>query len=119
MEGRDQVRADFARAFLNRTTDEWLDILLAEDIWCAPVNDFAGVEADPQVAANEMIVEWEHPTAGRVRGVGIPVKYSATPGAIERPAPLLGEHSTELLREFAGYSDEEIADLEAQGAVRT
>lgn len=119
MEGRDQVRADFARAFLNRTTDEWLDILLAEDIWCAPVNDFAGVEADPQVAENEMIVEWEHPTAGRVRGVGIPVKYSATPGAIERPAPLLGEHTTELLREFAGYSDEEIADLEAQGAVRT
>jgi CoA:oxalate CoA-transferase len=51
--------------------------------------------------------------------VGIPVIYSATPGAIERPAPLLGEHSTELLREFAGYSDEEIAGLEAQGAIRT
>ncbi|MFN8661773.1 MAG: CoA transferase [Thermomicrobiales bacterium] len=118
MEGRDQVRADFARAFVNRTTDEWLELLLAEDIWCAPVNDFAGVEADPQVAENEMIVEWEHPTAGRVRGVGIPVKYSETPGTIERPAPLLGEHSTELLREFAGYSDEEIADLEAQGAIR-
>jgi crotonobetainyl-CoA:carnitine CoA-transferase CaiB-like acyl-CoA transferase len=117
MEGRDQVRADFQRGFLAKTTAEWLDILLAEDVWCAPVNDFAAVERDPQVAENGMIVEWEHPTAGRVRGVGIPVKYSDTPGAIERPSPLLGQHTDELLREFAGYTDEEIADLRAQGAL--
>ncbi|MCC6314157.1 MAG: CoA transferase [Thermomicrobiales bacterium] len=117
MEGRDRVRADFAGAFVNRTTQEWLDLLLAEDIWCAPVNDFAAVERDPQVAENEMIVEWEHPTAGRVRGVGIPVKFGGTPGAITRPAPLRGEHTDELLREFGGYSDEEIAALREQGAL--
>ncbi len=117
MEGRDEVRADFQRAFLQKTTQEWLDILLPEDIWCAQVNDFAGVEQDPQVAANEMIVAWEHPTAGTVRGVGIPVKYSETPGAVERPAPLLGQHTEELLREFAGYSDEEIAELRQVGAL--
>jgi crotonobetainyl-CoA:carnitine CoA-transferase CaiB-like acyl-CoA transferase len=117
MEGRDEVRADFQKGFLKKTTQEWLDILLPEDIWVAPVNDFAAVEADPQVRENEMIVEWEHPKAGTVRGVGIPVKYSETPGEIRRPAPLLGEHTEEILREFAGYSAEEICELQAAGAV--
>jgi formyl-CoA transferase len=49
-----------------------------------------------------MIVEWEHPRAGTVRGIGIPVKYSETPGEIRRHAPLLGEHTEEILREFGG-----------------
>jgi crotonobetainyl-CoA:carnitine CoA-transferase CaiB-like acyl-CoA transferase len=117
MEGRDKVRADFQEGFLRKTTQEWLDILLAEDIWCAPVNDYAAVERDPQVHENEMIVEWEHPKAGPVRGVGIPVKFSETPGEIRRPAPLLGEHAGEILREFAGYGDEEIRRLQKEGVV--
>jgi crotonobetainyl-CoA:carnitine CoA-transferase CaiB-like acyl-CoA transferase len=117
MEGRDKVRADFQEGFLRKTTQEWLDILLAEDIWCAPVNDYAAVERDPQVHENEMIVEWEHPKAGPVRGVGIPVKFSETPGEIRRPAPLLGEHAEEILREFAGYGDEEIRRLQQEGVV--
>jgi crotonobetainyl-CoA:carnitine CoA-transferase CaiB-like acyl-CoA transferase len=117
MEGRDQVRADFQVGFLKKTTQEWLDILLAEDIWVAPVNDFSGVEADPQVRENEMIVSWEHPTAGTVRGVGIPVKFSDTPGEIVRHAPLLGEHAVEILRDFAGYSDEDVRELQEAGAV--
>jgi crotonobetainyl-CoA:carnitine CoA-transferase CaiB-like acyl-CoA transferase len=119
MEGRDEVRADFQNGFLKKSTQEWLDLLLAEDIWCAPVNDFAAVEADPQVRENEMIVEWEHPKAGTVRGVGIPVKFSDTPGEIRRHAPLLGEHTEEILRQFAGYSEDEVRDLQASGAVNS
>jgi crotonobetainyl-CoA:carnitine CoA-transferase CaiB-like acyl-CoA transferase len=103
--------------FLKKTTQEWLDVLLAEDIWVAPVNDFSGVAADPQVRENEMIVSWEHPTAGTVRGVGIPVKFSDTPGEIARHAPLLGEHTAEILRDFAGYSDEDVRELQEAGAV--
>ncbi len=117
MDGRDEIRADLQRGFLTKTTQEWLDILLAEDIWCGPVNDFAAVERDPQIAENEMIVEWEHPTAGTVRGVGIAVKFQGTPGEIRRPAPLLGEHTAELLQEFGGYSEPEIRDLRERGAV--
>lgn len=119
MEGRDEVRADFQSGFLKKTTQEWLDILLAEDIWVAPVNDFAAVEADPQVRENEMIVEWEHPKAGTIRGVGIPVKFSDTPGEIRRHAPLLGEHTEEILREFAGYSEDEVRELQELGAVNS
>jgi crotonobetainyl-CoA:carnitine CoA-transferase CaiB-like acyl-CoA transferase len=117
MEGRDEVRADLQRGFLAKTTQEWLEILLAEDIWCGPVNDFAAVERDPQIAENEMIIEWEHPKAGKVRGVGIAVKFQGTPGEIRRPVPLLGEHTVELLKEFGGYSDEEIGELQEQGVV--
>ena len=119
MEGRDEVRADFLKGFLKKTTQEWLDILLAEDIWVAPVNDFAAVEADPQVHENEMIVEWEHPKAGRVRGVGIPVKFSDTPGEIRRHAPLLGEHTKEILSELAGFSEDEVRELQESGAVNS
>jgi crotonobetainyl-CoA:carnitine CoA-transferase CaiB-like acyl-CoA transferase len=119
MDGRDEVRADFQKGFLTKTTQEWLDILLAEDIWVAPVNDFAAVEADPQVHENEMIVEWEHPKAGTVRGVGIPVKFSDTPGEIRRHAPLLGEHTKEILRDLAGFSEDEVRELQESGAVNS
>ncbi|MEA2584265.1 MAG: hypothetical protein QOF33_2350 [Thermomicrobiales bacterium] len=117
MEGRDRIRADFQKGFIKKTTQGWLDILLPEDIWCAPVNDYEAVEKDPQIAENEMIVEWKHPKAGSVRGVGIPVKFSRTPGEIARHAPLLGEHTVELLKQYAGYGDEEIDALLKQGVV--
>jgi crotonobetainyl-CoA:carnitine CoA-transferase CaiB-like acyl-CoA transferase len=118
MEGRDEIRWAFAEAFPAKTTDEWLEILLAEDIWCAPVNDLEAAVNDPQVTENEMIIEWEHPTAGKVRTTGIAIKFSDTPGAVFRPAPNLGEHTRELLQEVASYSSDEIDNLVAEGAVR-
>lgn len=118
MEGRDRVRADFQEGFIRKTTQEWLDILLPEDIWCAPVNDYEAVAKDPQIHENEMIVEWEHPKAGTVKAVGIPVKFSATPGEITRYAPLLGEHTIEILKQYGGYADGEIDSLLQQGIVR-
>jgi crotonobetainyl-CoA:carnitine CoA-transferase CaiB-like acyl-CoA transferase len=117
IEGRDEVRRDFAKGFVKRTTREWLDLLLKEDIWCAPVNDFAEVEKDPQIAENEMIVQWEQPDVGTVRSIGIPVKFQDTPGKINRPAPAIGEHTTEILRSFGGYTKEEVDALQNQGAV--
>ena len=115
MENRDAICDDLAQAFLTRSTDEWLEILLADDIWCAPVFELTDLEHDPQVNANQMITSYEHPTIGTVRGLGIPITFSATPGAIRHPAPLRGEHITELLKEFGGYTDAEIATLTENG----
>lgn len=117
LENRDEIRWDFAEAFKEKSTDEWLDILLAEDLWCAPVYTFEDVEQDPQVAENEMIISYEHPTVGEFRTTGIPVKFQGTPGAIRHPAPTLGEHTDEILRELGGYSDEEIQELRESSTV--
>lgn len=117
MEGRDEIRERFARVFIQRSTATWLAELLAADIWCAPLYTYADVERDPQVCINEMIVRYEHPSAGTVRAVGIPVKFSETPGAISRPAPRLGEHGVEILRDLAGCTDEEIERLRVERVV--
>ncbi|MGC2402534.1 MAG: CoA transferase [Acidobacteriaceae bacterium] len=119
IDGRDEVRRDLAKGFVKRTTKEWLELLFKEDIWCSQVNDFAEVEKDPQIAENEMIVSWEQPDVGTVRSVGIPVKFQGTPGKINRPAPAIGEHTTEVLRLFGGYTEEEVSALQDQGAVWT
>jgi crotonobetainyl-CoA:carnitine CoA-transferase CaiB-like acyl-CoA transferase len=63
-----------------------------------------------------MMVEMQHPVEGIVRGLGIPIKLSETPGRIRRPAPLLGEHTSQTLMEL-GYSEAEIEDLQERGIV--
>jgi crotonobetainyl-CoA:carnitine CoA-transferase CaiB-like acyl-CoA transferase len=83
------------------------------------VNTFEEVEQDPQIEENEMIVSWEQPNVGTFRTTGIPVKFEGTPGKINRPAPSIGEHTVEILREFGGYTDAEVLALEDQGAVWT
>jgi formyl-CoA transferase len=95
----------------------WLALLDANDIPCGPINDYAQVFADPQVVAREMVVETEHPTLGRVRTLGSPIKMSATPPDVSRRAPQLGEHTDEVLREV-GFSNDEIAALRRSGAAR-
>ena len=98
-----------------RPAREWLAALEAEGVPCGPINSIADMAADPQTAAREMVVELEHPRAGRTRALGLPVKLSATPGRITRAAPLLGEHTREVLAEF-GFSGAEIDALYASGA---
>jgi crotonobetainyl-CoA:carnitine CoA-transferase CaiB-like acyl-CoA transferase len=83
-----------------------------------PVLDIAQMHADPQALARQMIVETTHPTAGKVKAIGLPVKFSDTPGGVRRPAPLLGQHTQEVLREH-GFSDAEIEQMSAQGAIQT
>jgi formyl-CoA transferase len=95
----------------------WLALLEANDIPCGPINDYAQVFADPQVVAREMVVETEHPTLGRLKTLGSPIKMSATPPDVSRRAPLLGEHTDEVLAE-AGFSSREITALHQAGAVK-
>ena len=86
----------------------WLTRLDAAGIPCGPINSYAEAFADPQVRARGMVVDVEHPTQGTVRMPGPPVKMSETPPVVSRRAPLLGEHTREVLRE-AGCTDAEIA----------
>ncbi|MFJ9390914.1 CaiB/BaiF CoA transferase family protein [Nocardioides sp. NPDC101246] len=113
---RDEVHRRTADRLVLRTTAEWLDALGAAGIWCGPVQDYAALVEDPQIKHNGTFVEYDHPTEGRVTTPGFPYAFSRTPAAIDRGAPLVGEHTGELLAE-AGFTDEEIAALAADGVV--
>jgi crotonobetainyl-CoA:carnitine CoA-transferase CaiB-like acyl-CoA transferase len=93
-----------------QTRDYWLAQFDAAGIPCGPINNYAEAFADPQVQSREMVVDVDHPTLGRLRMAGAPVKMSETPPRANRRAPVLGEHTREVLREV-GYSDEDIAAL--------
>lgn len=111
MENRDGIRRDFEEVFRQKTTSEWLDTLLANDIWCSQVNTFEEMVEDPQIKHNNMILEYEHPTVGTVKTTGFPVSFSDTPQRISRPAPLLNEHAAEILKEFCEYDDQQVNDF--------
>ena len=80
----------------------WLELFDANNIPCGPINDYSQVFQDPQVLARELVVDVEHPTLGAIRALGSPIKLSATPPNVRRRAPLLGEHTEEVLTETAG-----------------
>jgi crotonobetainyl-CoA:carnitine CoA-transferase CaiB-like acyl-CoA transferase len=91
----------------------WLGLLEAAGVPAGPIYAMDQVFDDPQVRAREMMVELEHPTAGRVKHLGVPVKLSATPGAVRTPAPTLGQHTAEVLERF-GFSAQDIARVLAR-----
>jgi crotonobetainyl-CoA:carnitine CoA-transferase CaiB-like acyl-CoA transferase len=99
-----------------RKLAELLAALDAAGVPCGPINSIAQLASDPQALAREMVVELEHPRAGRTRALGLPIKLSATPGGVRRPAPTFGQHTREVLAEF-GFSAGEIDDLYAAKAV--
>jgi crotonobetainyl-CoA:carnitine CoA-transferase CaiB-like acyl-CoA transferase len=105
-----------AEVFAAGTVAEWVERLSAQGVPCTSVNSIDKVVVDEQVAARDMIVEVEHPTAGKVRMAGLPVKLSANPGSVRRHAPLLGEHTAEVLGEI-GIAAERVDALLAKGIV--
>src|SRR6202166_3488039 len=103
--------------FQKRSVAEWLLRLEECGVPAGPVLDIAQMHADPQALAREMIVETTHPTAGKVKAIGLPIKFSDTPGAVRKAAPLMGEHTREVLLE-TGFSDAEIEQMAEQGAIQ-
>ena len=109
IEGRDAIRQDFDEVFKTKKTEEWLAVLLENDVWCSQVNTFDEMVNDPQVAHNQMIIKYDHPTVGEVKTTGFSNSFSDTPQQIFRPAPLLNQHCDEILSEFCGYDEKQIA----------
>ena len=100
-----------------RSSAEWLQVLDAAGVPCGPIHSLAEALADPQALAREMVIAIDHPRAGRTRAVGMPVKFSVSGSGSRRPAPLFGEHTREVLREY-GFAPAEIEALLASGAAR-
>ena len=111
-----ELARELEQTFALRSTREWLERMEAIGLPAGPVNDMPAVYADPQVQARGMLVELDHPTAGRIKHIGVPVKLSRTPGSVRRPAPTLGQHTDEILAE-AGLSPAEIGALRADGVI--
>jgi crotonobetainyl-CoA:carnitine CoA-transferase CaiB-like acyl-CoA transferase len=105
-----------AEVLLTRTTADWLEALDREDVPCGPVLPRDRLHEDPQVRAAGIVVEVEHPVAGLMRQARPAERLSGTPSEISRPAPMLGEHTLEVLEE-AGLSATEIDALRAAGAL--
>jgi formyl-CoA transferase len=100
MANRPALAAELEQALAEHDTAYWVDTLLEAGVPAGPILDYQQVVDDPHTRARDMVVEMEHPEAGTVYGLGIPVKLSATPGSIRRPAPLLGQHTGEILAEL-------------------
>jgi crotonobetainyl-CoA:carnitine CoA-transferase CaiB-like acyl-CoA transferase len=100
-----------------RTRAEWLAAFDAAGVPAGPVQTIGEALTHPQTLARGMVVDLQHPEAGRTKALGCPLHFSATPTRVGRPAPMLGEHTREVLREH-GYEEREIDRLVAEGTVR-
>ena len=101
--------------FQRRTTADWLERFDQGGVPAGPILDVTEMHRDPQAMTRQMIVTQAHPTAGQVKTIGLPVKFSQTPGGIHRSAPTLGQHTVEILEE-TGYSSAEIDRVLESGA---
>ena len=115
IENREVLADLLSEITAGKTTDEWLQIFEKGGVPAGPVLSITEMHADPQAIAREMIVSTRHPVAGDVKTIGLPVKFSETPGGVTRPAPVKGEHTREVLTQ-AGFSDDEIDKMLASGA---
>ena len=112
-----ELRPLVARILTTRTRQAWIDRLVPEGVPCASVRSLDDVLTDPQVIAREMIEALDHPAAGALRVLGIPVKLSHTPGAVRTPPPQLGEHTASVLATDLGIAQAEITRLAQDGVI--
>ncbi|MHC4946267.1 MAG: CaiB/BaiF CoA transferase family protein [Planctomycetota bacterium] len=117
VEHRDVLLPLVAERMGEKTCDEWMELLTAASVPCGPVNNMERLFNDPQIKHRNMIAEVPHPTIGTLKLCGIPIKYSDTPGVIQRPPPLVGEHTDEVLEGVLGYDSNRIEELRQQGAI--
>lgn len=111
-----QLREEVSNLFMSRSQAEWLNLLQYEDTCVGPVYDLDEAFSDPQLLEREMLIEMNHPVAGRIKQLGFPIKFSTTPGELYAPSPQLGEHTEEILARFQ-YSSESIEKFREDGVI--
>lgn len=113
-----EIIAEFDRVFATRPRDEWIRMLDgAGDFIFTIVNTLSELPTDPQVIANNYVVDYQHPRRGPMKVLGMPVRFSRTPGESRGPAPELGEHTEAIMVELLGYGWEEVARLREDGVI--
>jgi len=112
-----EIKEEMTRIFLTKTRQEWLDILMKQDSCVTAVHSLEETFSDPQVLHRKMLVEVHHPKAGKIKQIGVPIKFSETPGAVRTPAPEMGEHTEEILKGL-GYDQAKIDHLRKEGVIR-
>jgi crotonobetainyl-CoA:carnitine CoA-transferase CaiB-like acyl-CoA transferase len=113
---REAVNSLIANHMIAGSIAEWEAVFAAHGVWCARVNGYDEVLADPQVAANQSILEFDHPEAGKVRALGHPVRYDGKAPGIRRLPPSVGQHTGEIMQEL-GYAKEKIDSLRHSRAI--
>ena len=112
-----ELEKEVTQALKGRTTAEWVELMIREDIPCGPVNSVPQLAEDPHTLAREMIAEVSHSKAGNLKVVNSPIKLSRTPVKLEKANPELGENTEEVLTSLLGYRREDIAGLRAEKAI--
>jgi crotonobetainyl-CoA:carnitine CoA-transferase CaiB-like acyl-CoA transferase len=110
------LEAVLSERFRTKSRAHWLAALDEKGVPCGPVHDMLEALSDPQTLAREMVVEVEHSTLGPVKTIGLPVKFSETPGKVRIGAPVYGEHTSEVLAEY-GFDQKQIEALAKEGAI--
>jgi CoA:oxalate CoA-transferase len=117
-DNREEIGRLLDEAFSRKTRAEWAQIFREARMRCDPCLTYDEVCAHPQLEENKIIYVTEHPTRGKIRMLGLPVKLKKTPGKPQGPSPGLGQHTEDILLGL-GYSAKDIADLEAEKIIRT
>jgi crotonobetainyl-CoA:carnitine CoA-transferase CaiB-like acyl-CoA transferase len=112
----DALQEEIEKVLTTQPTAHWVALLDKAEVPGGPVYTYAQILADPHIKARNMVVEIDHPKIGRMKSLGLPIKSTGELTAIRRPAPWLGQHTREVL-EGAGYSQEEIEALFADGVI--
>jgi crotonobetainyl-CoA:carnitine CoA-transferase CaiB-like acyl-CoA transferase len=116
LENRRVLAGEIEQTTVKEPRAHWLARLDAAGVPSGPINTYPEALEDPHTLARSMVVDLQHPGAGPIKNLGVPVKLSDTPGAVDRPAPLLGEHNDTILAEL-GYGETERQALRAQGVI--